>query len=96
MMRLEINFERPLNTETKTRLLLALGALAKTRQIRFLRGDHVAVVFGEALGAQPVMQALADEGVVPSSITTSLDELGASLADEQPDAKKERVRAIGR
>ena len=96
MMRLELGFDRPLSSETKTRLLLALGALAKTRQVKFLRGDHVVLVFGEALGVQPVLQALADEGVVPTSATTSLDEQGASLADELPDSKKERVRAIGR
>lgn len=96
MMRIELAFERPLSGDAKTRLLLAAGALAKVNSVRFIRGDHGAQIFGEALGMQVVLAALAEEGVVPSATTTSLDEIAAAIADEQPDRLKERVRAIGR
>lgn len=96
MMSVTLAFDRPLNQDAKTRLLLAVGALAKTRRVRFAKGDYGAIVYGEALGTTLLLEALAAEGVVPASATTSLDELGASLADDQPDSKKERVRAIGR
>lgn len=96
MMRIELVFERPLTRDAKTRLLLAAGAHAKVTRVRFQRGDHAAQIFGEALGVQTLLAALAEEGVVPASATTSLDEHAAEIADDQPDARKERVRAIGR
>ncbi len=96
MMHLDLSFDRPLNREAKTSLLLAVAALAKARSVRFVRGDHGALIFGEALGRQTMLEALAAEGVVPVSVGTSLDEVADSVADEQPDRMKERVRAIGR
>ncbi len=96
MMHLDLTFDRPLNQDAKTRLLLAVAALAKARTVRFVRGDHGAMIFGEALGRQTMLEALAAEGVVPVTVTTSLDETADAIADEQPDAMKERVRAIGR
>ena len=66
------------------------------RSVRFVRGDHGVLVFGEALGRQTVLDALAAEGVVPDAVGTSLDEVSDAAADEHPDARKERVRAIGR
>jgi hypothetical protein len=96
MMRIELTFDRPLSRDTKTRLLLAAGAQAKVTRVRFVRGDYIAHIFGEALGVQTILAALAAEEVVPASATTSLDEHEAEIADDQPDARKERVRAIGR
>lgn len=96
MMLLDLAFDRPLTKDAKTRLLLAVAALAKVRSVRFVRGDHGAIIFGEALGRQTVLEALAAEDVVPTSVTTSLDEVADAVADEQPDRMKERVRAIGR
>lgn len=96
MMHIDLAFDRPLSNDSKTRLLLAAGALAKVTSVRFTRGDHGAQIFGEALGTQAILAALAEEEVVPTSATTSLDEHAAAIADEQPDSKKERVRAIGR
>ncbi len=96
MMRIDLTFERPLTKELKTRLLLAAAALAKVRTVKFTRGDYDVQIFGEALGTQLVLAALAEEGVVPTGATTSLDEHAATIADDMPDSKKERVRAIGR
>jgi hypothetical protein len=96
MMRIELGFDRPLNQDAKTRLLLAAGALAKVRKIRFARGDHAAAVYGEALGTQTLLAALAAEGVVPALCTSSLDDDANALADESTEGKKEAVRAIGR
>ena len=96
MMRIDLAFDRPLSKDAKTRLLLAAGALAKVRTVKFTRGDYDAQIFGEALGTQMVLAALAEEGIVPAKATTSLDEYAATIADDMPDSKKERVRAIGR
>ncbi len=96
MMRIDLGFERPLNRDAKTRLLLAIGALAKTGRNRFVRGDHGAQVFGEALGVRSLLEALAAEGVVPTTAVSSLEPAAAAIADEDPDGQKERIKAIGR
>lgn len=94
MMRLHIEFDRPLNADARLRLRLGLGTLVKVRAIRVLRGDRMVLVEGEALARAAVLEALKDVELVPGRITTSLEE--AADADADDTAKVERVRAIGR
>lgn len=94
-MRLDVTFAKPLSREQRTRFLLVVSALAKTKRIAFVRGDFAAVISGEALGAAAVRDALAEEGLIIESITSSLAEaVGAESAGA--GAHRERVRPIGR
>ncbi len=94
-MRLEVAFAKPLSREQRTRFLLVVSALAKTKRIAFVRGDFAAVINGEALSAAAVRAALVEEGLVPESMASSLAEPGAveTVGDGAP---RERVRPIGR
>jgi hypothetical protein len=97
-MRLDVDFARPLGKQDKVRLLLALATLAKSRRVRFVRGDHAAVVLGEGLSERRVREALSEHGFTPESVRTSLDPDEDARADDPPEdpGQKERVRAIGR
>src|SRR5688572_18200387 len=97
-MRLDVDFARPLGKQDKLRLLLALATLAKSRRVRFVRGDHAAVVLGEGLSERRVREALSEHGFTPEAVRTSLDPDEDARADDPPEepGQKERVRAIGR
>jgi hypothetical protein len=97
-MRLDIDFPRPLGKQDKLRLLLAVATLAKSRRVRFVRGDHAAVVMGEGLSERRVREVLAEHGFTPEGVRTSLDPDEDARADDPPDdpTQRERVRAIGR
>jgi hypothetical protein len=94
MMRLTLEFDRPLTREARLRLHLALGTLAKVRRLRIQRGDRTVLVDGEALARVAVSEALRDLDLIPVKITTSLEEAAEAEADDS--LKRERVRAIGR
>ena len=97
-MRLDVDFTRPLNKQDKLRLLLAVATLAKSRRVRFVRGDHAAVVMGEGLSERRLREVLNEHGFTPESVRTSLDQDEDARADDPPEdpSQKERVRAIGR
>lgn len=95
MMRLELSFARPLLPEQRIRLLLALGALAKARRVRVMRGDQTVEILGEDLGSAAVRKALDEAGIAFQELTSSLD-AEADAACEDCDGEPERVRAIGR
>jgi hypothetical protein len=97
-MRLDVDFARPLGKQDKLRLMLAVATLAKSRRVRFVRGDHAAVVMGEGLSERRVREVLAEHGFTPESVRTSLDPDEDARADDPPEdpGQKERVRAIGR
>ncbi len=97
-MRLDVDFARPLGKQDKLRLLLAVATLAKSRRVRFVRGDHAAVVLAEGLSERRLREVLAEHGFTPESVRTSLDPDEDARADDAPEdpANKERVRAIGR
>jgi hypothetical protein len=98
VMRLDVDFSRPLNKQDKLRLLLAVATLAKSRRVRFVRGDHAAVVMGEGLSERCLRDVLVEHGFSPESVRTSLDPDEDARADDAPEDSvlKERVRAIGR
>ena len=98
VMRLDVDFSRPLNKQDKLRLLLAVATLAKSRRVRFVRGDHAAVIMGEGLSERSLRDVLVDHGFAPESVRTSLDPDEDARADDAPEDSvlKERVRAIGR
>jgi len=94
VMRLDLEFPRPLARVDKLRVLLAAATLAKCQRVRFARGDYAAVVFGEALSMRRLGEALAEQGFAEVGMRTSLDEDEDQRADDP--AGEERVRAIGR
>jgi len=94
MMRLTLEFDRPLNADARLRLRLALGCLVKVQRLRILRGDRTVLVDGEALARGMVLEALKDLDLTPNGVNTSLEEAADAEADET--ARRERVRAIGR
>jgi hypothetical protein len=95
MMRLAVLFARPLPAEAKVRLRLAVGAMAKTGRVRFVRGDHEAWVFAEAVPVCDLAAALAAEGLEPENIVTTLDpDSDAALAEHA--VAGERFKPIGR
>ena len=63
VMRIEVDFPKPIQGEHKTGFLLALAVLPKTARVRFVDGGRRALVMGEALGLDRVRSALEDEGV---------------------------------
>ncbi len=96
-MRLDVAFARPLTREQRTVFLLVVSAMANTTRIAFVRGDHGAVVAGEALSAARLREVLVEEGLVPESISSSVDAVGEASADGTSErATRERVRPIGR
>ena len=95
-MRIDVDFPRPLGKQDKLRLLLAVATLAKSRRVRFVRGDHAAVLLGEGLSERRVRDALAEHGFTPEAVRTSLDPDEDARADDPPEDTTERVRAIGR
>jgi hypothetical protein len=94
VMRLDLEFPRPLMHADKLRVLLAAATLAKCQRVRFARGDYAAVVFGEALSMRRLGEALAEQGLAAASMSSSLDEDEDKRADDP--SGEERVRAIGR
>jgi len=98
VMRLDVDFARPLGKQDKLRLLLAVATLAKSRRVRFVRGDHAAVVMGEGLSERSLRDVLSEHGFSPESVRTSLDPDEDARADDplEDQTQKERVRAIGR
>ena len=95
-MRIDVDFSRPLGKQDKLRLLLAVATLAKSRRVRFVRGDHAAVVLGEGLSERRLREVLVEHGFAPESVRTSLDPDEDARADDPPEAQVEQVRAIGR
>ncbi len=97
-MRIDVDFTRPLGKQDKLRLLLAVATLAKSRRVRFVRGDHAAVVLGEGLSERRVREVLVEHGFTPESVRTSLDADEDARADDPAEdpTQVERVRAIGR
>jgi uroporphyrinogen-III synthase len=98
VMRLDVDFARPLGKQDKLRLLLAVATLAKSRRVRFVRGDHAAVVMGEGLSERRLREVLSEHGFTPEAVRTSLDPDEDARADDPPEepGQKEKVRAIGR
>ena len=94
VMRLDLDFSRPLARGDKVLLLLALATLAKSQRVRFARGDYAAVVTGEALSVRRVRESLSEQGLVCEQIRSSLDAGEDERADDP--VGDERVRAIGR
>ena len=97
-MRLDVEFARPLSREEKALVLLAAAGLAKSDRVRFLRGDYRVVVMGEGLSIRRLRAALAEQGLGPTQVRSSLGEDEDAHADDVPggEAPGERVRPIGR
>jgi hypothetical protein len=98
VMRLDVDFAKPLHRADKLRLLLAVATLAKSRRVRFVRGDHAAVVLAEGLSQRRLQEVLVEHGFAPEVVRSSLDPEEDARADDAPAAGdgQERVRAIGR
>ncbi len=98
MMRVDVDFATPLGKEDKIRFQLAVATLAKTRRVKFVRGDRGAAVMGEALSERSLKAALEELGFTPERVQTSLDPDEDSRADDPIEVitGPERVRAIGR
>lgn len=94
-MRIEVGFPRPLGSADRTRFRLVVSTLAGTKRIAFVRGDHGAVVWGEALSAGAVRQALVEEGLVVETVASSLDAPDEAAAPTGASAG-ERYRPLGR
>ena len=98
MMRLDVEFPRPLDRQQRTRALVAIATLTKATKVRFIKGDRVVVIMAEALSARRVQEELTEAGLAPEQVISSLDpEIDAHCDDAIQDAaSKERFRAIGR
>ena len=98
-MRLEIEFPKPLDSEQRTRFLLAIAALAKSRSVRWIQGGHAAEVMGEAMGRERVGEALRVAEIPVRAIHSSLTAEEDEQADDQDGddgSGRERLRPIGR
>jgi hypothetical protein len=98
MMRVDVDFADPLGKQQKTQLLLAVSSLAKTRKVRFIRGDRGVAVLGESISERCIAAALKEFGFNPERVYTSLDPDEDLRADDPPEIMNgpEQVRAIGR
>lgn len=98
MMRLDVEFGRPLAREQRIQALVALATLTKAQKVRFIHGDRTAVVLAEGLSAHRVQEALAEAGLPPERVDTSLDAESDTQCDDQgqDETGKERFKAIGR
>ncbi|MBA3685824.1 MAG: hypothetical protein H0W72_11380 [Planctomycetes bacterium] len=95
VMRLEVEFARPLDRPTRLRLVVAFATLAKVDRVRFVQGDHVLIVIGEALGTAAVAAVLRDEGMSWQAMRTTLPE-GEDRSVEEAVVEGERVVPLGR
>jgi hypothetical protein len=98
MMRVDVDFAEPLKKEQKAQFLLAVSSLAKTRKVRFVRGDRGVAVLGEAISERCLTAAIQEFGFQPERVRTSLDPDEDIRADDPPEVLNgpEQVRAIGR
>jgi hypothetical protein len=94
VMRLDVEFPRPLGKSDKVKVLLATAGLAKCQRVRFISGDYAAVILAEALSARCLSDALLEQGLVGAQVHSSLDEQDDLRVDDPPG--EERLRAIGR
>lgn len=98
MMRLDVEFARPLSRDQRIQALVAIATLTKAQKVRFIHGDRTAVVLAEGLSRRRVQEVLTEMGLPPARVDTSLEDEADILCDdqEQDEAGKERFRAIGR
>ncbi len=96
VMRINVDFPRPLAPAEHRQVILAMAALAKVRRVLFTNGAHRAQVFGEALGTRSVRAALEDIGLTVKALSSTLPEGDDVSVDDVPTATVERVKAIGR
>jgi len=98
-MRLDLRFRKPLDREQRTRVLLALAGLGKSRSARFSEGGHAVVLIGEAMGVARLREALAEQGLEPLAVSSSLPDAESALLDPskaEQAATTERLRPMGR
>jgi len=73
-MRVELTFARPLSREDRTRILLALGAVAGAKRVTFGRTGYGATVHGEGLGVQQLTAVLREAAMACEAMHSSLAE----------------------
>jgi hypothetical protein len=98
MMRLDVEFGRPLSREQRVQALVAIATLTKAQKVRFIHGDRTAVILAEGLSAHRALEALTEAGLPPERVDTSLDAESDAQCDDQEldETGKERFKAIGR
>ena len=73
-MRVELNFPRPLSFDERTRILLAVGALAAAKRVAFARTGYSATIHGEGLSARRIETLLREAAIRFESVQSSLAE----------------------
>ncbi len=94
-MRVEVEFARPLDRQTRLRLTTTFATLAKVDRVRFAEGDHLLIIIGEALGTAGLGVVLREEGLAWKAMRTSLPEAEDRAADDAT-VEGERVVPLGR
>ena len=95
-MRLDLYFPRPLTREERTRCLIVVAGLSKSRRLRWVDGGYGAVISGTAMRKDRVRELL-DEAEIPlERITSSLSDDEDAVADEVAKDGRERFRPMGR
>jgi hypothetical protein len=98
MMRIDVEFPRPLSRAQRAQLLVAMSTLSKAQKVRFIKGYRAMVLMGEGIGIARVRDEITELGLTPERVESSLDpDIDAHCDDAAQDAaNKERFRAIGR
>ncbi len=97
VMRIDVDFPKPLTAEDRTAAQLAIATLAKSERIVFSANGYSAVVYGIGMSIERVRESFDEMGVAVEQIHSSLnDEENAEADDVESGSTKERFRPIGR
>lgn len=95
MMRVVLDFDRPLSKRQRLDAQVVLSAVAGVDGVRFTSGDRRIVVSGEGLPSGICAAALLEVGLVPDQVHNSLSQEEHAEIGETVNAR-ERVRPLGR
>ena len=96
-MRIEVDFERALDADQRMSCSLAVATLAKGERFRFSKGDSGLIIYGEAMSAARVREAMQKFELPVSEVRSSLPSEEDQAADDLDEGtNKERIKAIGR
>ena len=96
-MRIDVDFERPLDGRQRVACSLAVATLVKGQRLRFINGDSTVVIYGEAMSAMKVHETLSSYDLPVTDVRTSLPSEEDREVDElDVGTNKERFKPIGR
>lgn len=95
MMRVTLDFDRPLSRAQRLDAQVVLAAVAGVDRVTFAEGDRRIIVSGEGLPTGICAAALSEVHLIPAQVVNSLSQEEAAELGATSTAR-ERVRPLGR